>query len=185
MKITSHTLSKYYHIFRRVSILYCIKLLPVTANPHHFTCMMVNHNDDSNFSDRDDQTIAQIEKSEGQPRSKCGKISNHARNAIRHQRTCVQPNIACKTCGRKFNYPEYMRSPKKNADAAIHVRRRLPTPNAWQNTNAGNRQLNGSGPHPRWVQDDLSSVGSVTSDSRHEVKYTGIEWQLTVNRKCL
>ncbi len=71
---------------------------------------------------------------------------------------------------------------KKNADAAIPVRRRLLIRNVWQNTDAGNRQLNGSGAHPRRKQDALSSVASVANDSRPVAKSTDIEWRLTASR---
>ena len=73
--------------------------------------MAANHSgDDSDFSDWDDQIMAQIEHSERQPRcTKCHKGFTLPKDARRHERTCVGPNITCQTCGRKFNCPECMR----------------------------------------------------------------------------
>ena len=50
-------------------------------------------NNDDSESDRDEQTITDIERFERQPgctkHAKCGKVSSDVSNARRHERTCV------------------------------------------------------------------------------------------------
>ncbi len=99
------------------ALLQCINPPGVTPSPSLYFVSMDN-NDDSDFSDWDQQTIADVERLERQPRcTKCCSIFTKACSVRTHKRTCqvakeLWPD-ECDVCGKKFTRTYQKKKKKK------------------------------------------------------------------------